>query len=136
MAGGAKGVVFESLAWSLDHSGTNPAIQESLRKFRPEQTRIVGQDLGMPVRVHDKGISRAVAAFRDYYLALDPNDPASGTGFRQKAADSALNTFKQGLSPDRIVFAGPEAAATRVNTSACSRGGSVRCWSRETVRPR
>ena len=110
LACGARGVVFESLALAFDLEDADPRLRKSLAALRPEQTRIVGQEIGLPLRVFDKGISRAVAGLGRELAALKP----SGENPTARAARALLapdmNRPELGPWSDRVVFLGPEAS--------------------------
>jgi NAD(P)H-dependent flavin oxidoreductase YrpB (nitropropane dioxygenase family) len=64
LAGGALGVVMESLHWLTDLVTADPDLKARLAKLTLEHTTLVGGPLGVPCRLYDKGNSQAVRELR------------------------------------------------------------------------
>ena len=108
LACGAAGVVFERL--TLDRNGAGPEVNQRLAKIRPEQAVVLGSELGLPLRLFDKGISPAVARLRQAISALDPKAPDLKSRFRKLVGLDESRRPGEAASAQNFHLAGPEEA--------------------------
>jgi acyl transferase domain-containing protein/NAD(P)H-dependent flavin oxidoreductase YrpB (nitropropane dioxygenase family)/NAD(P)-dependent dehydrogenase (short-subunit alcohol dehydrogenase family)/acyl carrier protein len=112
LAGGALGVVLESLHWLTDQVTADPDLKARLAKLTLEHTTLVGSPLGLPCRVYDKGNSlagRELKALANRLLGEDDPESARRT-FAQHVLAQAVPALDSRLSRDELICLGPEAA--------------------------
>jgi acyl transferase domain-containing protein/NAD(P)H-dependent flavin oxidoreductase YrpB (nitropropane dioxygenase family) len=109
---GADAIVFESVHWLTDDIGLDAERRATLSTLRPDCTRVVGQELGLPCRFFDKGNSTAVrqlnGELRARALAESPH--AARTYLRDQVRGAAPAPLEACLGRERLVAFGPEAA--------------------------
>jgi acyl transferase domain-containing protein/NAD(P)H-dependent flavin oxidoreductase YrpB (nitropropane dioxygenase family)/NAD(P)-dependent dehydrogenase (short-subunit alcohol dehydrogenase family)/acyl carrier protein len=74
---GVRGIVHESLHWLTSAVDLSPAMRRMISSLSPEHTTIVGEAVGLPVRLYDKGNSKAVRYIRekeDRLLNAEPGE--------------------------------------------------------------
>ncbi|MDD4953098.1 MAG: beta-ketoacyl synthase N-terminal-like domain-containing protein, partial [Desulfovibrionaceae bacterium] len=109
---GAACVVFESVHWLTDLARPGLELAEKLARLGPDSTRLVGARLGVACRVFDRGNSRAareLAGLADALGAQEDLSQARRT-FAARALETRTPALGAALSPDELIFLGPEAS--------------------------
>jgi acyl transferase domain-containing protein/NAD(P)H-dependent flavin oxidoreductase YrpB (nitropropane dioxygenase family)/NAD(P)-dependent dehydrogenase (short-subunit alcohol dehydrogenase family)/acyl carrier protein len=111
---GVRGVVHESVHWLTSAASLSPARRRMISALSPDHTTVAGEVVGLPVRLHDKGNSRAVRdlkAKEDGLLDLDLGEA------RRRFLAEVFSTCGHPLNgdpvPNELVVLGPEAAFAR-----------------------
>ncbi len=109
---GARGIVFESLHWQTDLVEVDESRRIRISRLRPEHTTVVGQSLGAPCRLFDKGNSLPVEALRRAASASPCQDSSESDrrGFAEKIRAGVVHALESSLSREDLVFLSPEAA--------------------------
>ena len=112
LACGARGIVFESLHWMTDMVTAKPGALERLARFRPEQTSIVGQNLGLSYRFYNKGNSTAIKDLAECAASLcsGPITDENLLSFIEQAREKSESPLESDWGRDRLIPIGPEAA--------------------------
>ncbi len=112
LASGAVGVVCESLHWPTDLVTAPDELKDRLSRLTPEHTTLVGNALGVPCRVFDKGNSLAVRELRDltnrWLSEADPEE--ARRTFANQVLEQATPALESRLTRQELIFLGPEAA--------------------------
>lgn len=108
---GVKGIVFESIHWLTDRTDLNPSLRERIRKLRPEHTEIVGANLGVPVRLFNKGNSLAVKQLKalSHRLLTDRSLDEAQRAFVDEIEIRSVRPLECTMGPDETVPLGVEA---------------------------
>ncbi|MCU0242683.1 MAG: nitronate monooxygenase, partial [Vicinamibacteria bacterium] len=111
LATGADAIVFESVHWLTDGLECSAAHRSARRSLRPDHTRVVAQDLGLPCRLFDKGNSTAVRDLISRARALaTAQSPDAARAFLRACIRSAPARYEARCDRDEILPLGPEAA--------------------------
>jgi acyl transferase domain-containing protein/NAD(P)H-dependent flavin oxidoreductase YrpB (nitropropane dioxygenase family)/NAD(P)-dependent dehydrogenase (short-subunit alcohol dehydrogenase family)/acyl carrier protein len=114
LACGAEGIVFESLHWQTDLVRIDAVRRERLSKLRPEQTTLVGGDLGISCRLFDRGNSAAVKDLTNRAVSQAASGLAADGSAGRALAESILRisvpALESDFSRDQVIPLGPEAA--------------------------
>lgn len=111
LCSGAKAIVFESLHWLTDKVLLDDGLKTRIARLRPEHTAVIGLGLGMPVRLFDKGNSKAAKAFRhkvDSSVDGVETDPV-GT-FTDYFFKKSVAPLESGFKSNQLIPLSPEAA--------------------------
>ncbi len=109
---GARGIVFESLHWQTDLVEVDESRRIRISRLRPEHTTVIGQALGAPCRLFDKGNSQPVEALRRAASASPCQDSTESDrrGFAERIRAGVVHALESALSREDLVFLSPEAA--------------------------
>ncbi len=112
LAGGALGVVMESLHWLTDLVTADPDLKARLAKLTLEHTTLVGGPLGVPCRLYDKGNSLAVRELRVLANKLlgEDDQEAARRLFAVRVMEQGVPALESTLGRQELIFLGPEAA--------------------------
>ena len=114
LACGAESVVFESLHWQTDLVEVDEVRRGRLSKLRPEQTALVGGDLGISCRLFDRGNSTAVKEVAIQAVSLAATGTAADGAARRTWAAAiqgiAVPALESDLGREQLIPLGPEAA--------------------------
>ncbi|MHC1745069.1 MAG: SDR family NAD(P)-dependent oxidoreductase [Syntrophobacteraceae bacterium] len=112
LATGAKGIVFESLHWQTDLVSADEAQRGRIGRLRPEHTTVIGQALGVPCRLFDKGNSQAVETLRRTGSGSPCQDStqADRRVFAETIRARGAHALESSMSRQDLVLLSPEAA--------------------------
>ncbi len=112
LCSGAMGIVFESLHWQTDLVEMNDSLRQRMAKLRPDHTRVIGQRLGIPCRLFDKGNSKSVKEIENYADSLCNGviTDQDRLAFAQRVFDTATPALESDLGNNDTISLGPEAA--------------------------
>ncbi len=102
LCSGATGIVFESIHWLTDRVQVNDDLRRRITKLRPDHTSVVGQPLGIPYRVFDKGNSLAVKELQSH--------TTSRLAFCRHITEVSIPALESDLGRKDLTPLGPEAA--------------------------
>ena len=114
LACGVESIVFESLHWQTDLIQINEVTRGRLSKLRPEQTALVGGDLGVACRWFDRGNSAAVRNLTNRMVSQTSAGAADNGSLKQdwtsEILEMAVPALDSDFSKDQLIPLGPEAA--------------------------
>jgi len=136
LCSGAEAILFESLHWLTDQVLLEKGLKRSIARLRPEHTAVIGLGLGMPVRIFDKGNSKAAKALRDKADAIADGAATDCAGeFADYFLQEAVSALESGLQSSELIPLSHEAAfaesfATRFGplTAKAIRSFSQEVW--------
>ncbi|MFC1884078.1 SDR family NAD(P)-dependent oxidoreductase [Thermodesulfobacteriota bacterium] len=111
LCSGAEGIVFESLHWLTDSVSADEKTRTFITKLRPEHTTVAGLGLGMPVRVFDKGNSKAAKELRQHANSLSGSSGKDrGRTFGNYFSKKLIHPLESDFKNNELIPLGPEAA--------------------------
>jgi len=122
---GVRGVVHESLHWLTSVADPSPELRRRISSLSPEHTTVVGELIGLPIRLYDKGNSGAVRKLqaREDCL-LEQGLPEASRCFLAEVTSGWKHPLDAVSWSEEILPMGPEAAfaqffATRYGNDFC-----------------
>ena len=117
LCSGVEGIVFESLHWLTDTMPLDGGMRQRLARLRPEHTTVVGLGLGVPVRVFDKGNSKAAGEIREKASSMvTVSSKERARKFTDYFFSKAIHPLDSSLANNELIPLGPEAAFAKAFT--------------------
>lgn len=113
LALGTTGIVFESLHWLTDVMNLPEESARKILRLRPDHTEIIGLNIGVPVRVFNKGNSKAVRDLRNIgreFCGVKPVPREERQVFAEEVRSRLVHPLESNLGADQVIPLGIEAA--------------------------
>ncbi len=123
LCSGSVGIVFESFHWLTDMVSVGEDLRQRLAKLRPEHTTLTGLGLNLPVRIFDKGNSKAVKELISHSGTLLNGKVTDRKrhSFARYFTETAVHALSSGLRNNELIPLGPEAAFAKSFTERFGR---------------
>jgi acyl transferase domain-containing protein/NAD(P)H-dependent flavin oxidoreductase YrpB (nitropropane dioxygenase family)/NAD(P)-dependent dehydrogenase (short-subunit alcohol dehydrogenase family)/acyl carrier protein len=111
---GVRGIVHESLHWLTSIADPSPELRHRISTLSPEHTTVVGESIGLPIRLYDKGNSGAVRNLQAREDGLLRHDLLEARRcFLAEVSSLWKHPLNAGSWQDEILPLGPETAFAR-----------------------
>lgn len=112
LSAGSKHIVFESVHWLTDLFTAPEDFRSKAVNLRPDHTDLVGQSIGTPWRLFNKGNSRAVKELKDFAASLCGSEITSEKQreFCKRIKSRLIPPHLGSFSRDELIAVGIEAS--------------------------